>query len=196
MHPKNVESIITAMVTRKRFVYTLKNIFEYMLKCLCFRDLYKMRKKGQKVNKHIYINKAEDMLTNELDIRTLLKSNRNLKLVQQVVLSQRNRMLLRFQRQNLIDTTEEDSDSDNNSYDTLKLMQSHNPVVRLMVYGKLKRMVNSFLGDKLKEKEKNLIRGIFANKINDFDLDFKDKIEAMSLLDRLTKGIEDRVDDY
>ncbi len=105
-------------------------------------------------------------------------------------------MLLRFQRQNLIDTTEEDSDSDNNSYDTLKLMQSQNPVVRLMVYGKLKRMINSFLGDKLKEKEKNLIRGIFANKINDFDLDFKDKMEAMTLLDRLTKGIEGRKDDY
>ncbi len=75
------------MVTRKRFVYTLKNIFEYMFRCLCYRDLYKMRKKGHNVNKHIYINKAEDMLTNELDIMTLLKSNRNLKLVQQVVLS-------------------------------------------------------------------------------------------------------------
>jgi hypothetical protein len=39
------------------------------------------------VNKHIYIKKAQDMLTNEFDIMTLLKSNRNLKLVQQVVLS-------------------------------------------------------------------------------------------------------------
>jgi hypothetical protein len=75
------------MVTRKRFVYTLKNIFEYMLRCLCYRDLYKMRKNGHTVKKHIYINKAEDMLTNELDVMTLLKSNRNLKLVQQVVLS-------------------------------------------------------------------------------------------------------------
>jgi hypothetical protein len=34
------------------------------------------------VKKHIYINKAEDMLTNELDVMTLLKSIRNLKLVQ------------------------------------------------------------------------------------------------------------------
>jgi hypothetical protein len=73
-------------------------------------------------------------------------------------------------------------------------MQSSNPVVRLMVYGKLKRMVNSFLGDKLKEKEKNLIRGIFANKINDFDLDFKDKMATLSLLDRLTKGVDDKID--
>jgi hypothetical protein len=94
-------------------------------------------------------------------------------------------MLLRFQRQNLIDTTEEDSDSDNNSYDTLKLMASSNPVVRLMIYGKLKRMMTSFMGDRLREKEKNLIRGIFVNKINDFDLDFKEKMENLSLLDRL-----------
>jgi hypothetical protein len=105
-------------------------------------------------------------------------------------------MLLRFQRKNLIDTTEDDSDSDNNQYDTLKLMQSENPVVRLMIYGKLKRMINSFLGDKLKDKEKNLIRGIFANKINDFDLDFRDKMSKLSLLDRITKGIDDKVDNY
>ncbi len=87
MSSKNVGQIMTAMVTRKRFVYTVRNIIEYSLKCLCYRDLYKMRKHGHEVSKHIHITKAESMLTNELDIMTLLKSNRNLKLVQQVVLS-------------------------------------------------------------------------------------------------------------
>ncbi len=65
-------------------------------------------------------------------------------------------------------------------------------MVRLMIYGKLKRMVKSFFGDKLKDKERNLIRGIFVNKINDFDLDFKDKMATLTLLDRLTKGVDDK----
>lgn len=55
-------------------------------------------------------------------------------------------MLLRFQRKNLIESQSSSSDSDDNKYDTLKLMENRNPMLRLIVYGKLKKMMMSYYG--------------------------------------------------
>jgi hypothetical protein len=49
----------------------------------------------------------------------------------------------------LIETSSSSSDSDDNNMETLKLMEGKNPMVRLVVYGKLKRMMDSFKNTKL-----------------------------------------------
>jgi len=41
----------------------------------------------------------------------------------------------------LIETSSESSDSDDNHLDTFKLMESENPLIRLVTYGKLKKMM-------------------------------------------------------
>lgn len=69
-------------------------------------------------------------------------------------------MFLRFQRLNIIETDSSSSDSDANEYDTLKLMENDNPMIRLMIYGKLKKMITSFRDSKLQQKDINLIRGL------------------------------------
>jgi hypothetical protein len=74
----------------------------------------------------------------------------------------------------LIETTDSSVDSDENKYDTLKLMVNSNPLIRLVIYGKLKRMMLSYVGDKVRTVDKNLIRGIFLRKIYDFDEDYKE----------------------
>ena len=60
------------------------------------------------------------------------------------MLSQRHRFLLRFQRQNLIETTTSSSDSDDNAYDPMRLMENKNPLVKLVTYGKVKKMMKQF----------------------------------------------------
>mmetsp|Transcript_6456 Transcript_6456/g.5767 ORF Transcript_6456/g.5767 Transcript_6456/m.5767 type:complete len:92 (+) Transcript_6456:1082-1357(+) len=65
------------------------------------------------------------------------------------------------------------------------MMEHKNPVVRLMIYGKIKRTINSFKEEKLKEKEMNLIKGIYINKLKDIDNEHKEKLENKSLLDRV-----------
>ena len=57
------------------------------------------------------------------------------------MLTQRDRMILRFQRQNLVETSSSSSDSDNNAYDPVRLMENSNPLVRLVTYGKVKKMM-------------------------------------------------------
>lgn len=53
-------------------------------------------------------------------------------------------MLLRFQRKNVVESNSSSSDSDDNQNDTLKLMENQNPMIRLIVYGKLKKMMMSY----------------------------------------------------
>ena len=52
-------------------------------------------------------------------------------------------MLLRFQRKNLVETSTSSQDSDNerNKFDTVKLMDSKNPLIRLSMIGRLKQMI-------------------------------------------------------
>ena len=68
----------------------------------------------------------------------------------------------------MIETSSESSDSDDNHLDTFKLMESENPLIRLVTYSKLKKMMSSFQDKKLKTIESNLIRGVFKRKLKDF----------------------------
>ncbi|CDW89822.1 UNKNOWN [Stylonychia lemnae] len=90
----------------------------------------------------------------ELDVIQLVKTLRKFKLLSQSLLNQQHRMLLRFQRQNLLETSSDSSDSDDNNLDTLRLMEHSNPMVRLVTYGKLKKMMQSFEGRKLQQLER------------------------------------------
>lgn len=76
-------------------------------------------------------------------------------------------------------------DSDDNDFDTLKLMESKNPFVRLLAYGKIKKMIATFKENNLKKPNQKLIRGLFKRKIKEFDEDRKQREAGMTLLDKL-----------
>lgn len=73
------------------------------------------------------------------------------------------------------------SDSDDGRFSTFRLMESKDPMLRLMIFGKLKKMINSFIGVKLNEIDKKLIRGIFLKKHKDFDEQLQEMSENMTL---------------
>jgi hypothetical protein len=47
-------------------------------------------------------------------------------------------------------------------------------------------MILAYKGQKLKNIDRRLIRGLFLRKLNDFDEDYKETIANRSLLSRLT----------
>ena len=98
-------------------------------------------------------------------------------------------MLLRFQRKNLIESQSSSSDSDDNKYDTMKFMENKNPMLRLIVYGKLKKMMMSYVGQKVKSIDKKLIRGIYVRKIKDFQEDLNEKTGKTTMLEKLKSGL-------
>jgi hypothetical protein len=45
-----------------------------------------------------------------------------------------------------VEASSSSSDSDNNAYDPVRLMENGNPLVRLVAYGKVKKMMKQFSG--------------------------------------------------
>ena len=139
----DVKTLLFAFVNRKRFNYTPKKLVQYFCRCFCLRDL-KKNKNLKTHSDHYLFEKAEQKFRNELDVVRIVKTLRRYKMLAQAMLSQKHRLLLKFQRANLIETSSSSSDSDDNMYDELKLVENNNPLVRLVTYGKIKKMINQF----------------------------------------------------
>ena len=121
----------------------MSDIIEYSIRCLCLRDAGDNRR-DKSFKKHFLFEKAEEKFMQELDVVRIVKTLRKFKMFAQAMMAQRHRMILRFQRQNLVETSSSSSDSDDNNYDPVRLMENHNPMVRLITYGKVKKMMGQF----------------------------------------------------
>ncbi len=54
-------------------------------------------------------------------------------------------MFLNFQRKNLIESSSSSGNSDtNNMLDQMRLMEDKNPMMRLVIFGKMKKMLNKY----------------------------------------------------
>lgn len=49
-------------------------------------------------------------------------------------------------------------------------------MIRLVFFGKMKKMITSYQDDKIKKIDRRLFRGLFMRNLKDFDEDYKDKI--------------------
>ena len=123
---------------------------------------------------------------NELDAVRIVKTLRKFKMLAQALLSQRHRMILRFQRQNLVETSSSSSDSDNNAFDPVRLMENENPLVRLVTYGKVKKMMRDFVGRDIDNLERNMMRGKFRRKLKDFAEMQREVTRDVPMIERLS----------
>jgi len=53
-------------------------------------------------------------------------------------------------------------------------MESKNPLIRLFMYGKIKRMMQEFLDKKVEPLEYNIVRGVFKRRLKDFSEKMKE----------------------
>ena len=47
-------------------------------------------------------------------------------------------------------------------------MENKNPLIRMVTYGKVKKMMTKYVNSKVKPVERNLMRGMFRRKLKDF----------------------------
>jgi hypothetical protein len=92
LRTNDVKDILSNLIDRVRFTYTFGDILKSALCCL----------KPTKTHAHLLV--GERKLRNELDVITLVRAVRELKLLTHVLLNQRQRFLLRFQRKNLLES--------------------------------------------------------------------------------------------
>lgn len=96
-------------------------------------------------------------------------------------------MILKFQRQNVIETSSSSSDSFDTNYDLIRLMQHKNPLIKLITYGKVKKMMKQFENQDLDVVERNLMRGMFKRKHKDFTEHMQSK-GLLTLSERIFDG--------
>lgn len=132
---------------------------------------------------HFIFKKCEERLNMELDIVSLVKQARQTKLLTQVMLSQRQNMLLRFQRRNLVETSSSSSESDSNTkFNTVRLMDNKNPLIRLSIFGRLKKMINMYKDEELELIDRRLLIGLYQKKLKDYDEERIDQMSNITLL--------------
>lgn len=91
--------------------------------------------------RHVLFKKGTIKLERELDVVNLVRSIRQLRLMANVLIGPSERMLLKFQRQNVIELTSSSSDSDHHSYDTVKLLNSKLGLVKLSQVIKINKVL-------------------------------------------------------
>jgi len=67
----------------------------------------------------------------------------------------------------------------------MNMMESKNATVRLSVYGKIKKVMNSYKDLKLTEIDKRVLRGLFVKNLKDFDEDHRERMSKLPLIERL-----------
>ena len=107
------------------------------------------------------------------------------------MLNQRQKILLRFQRKNLVETSSSSEESDYDAKnDTVRRMDSSNPVIRLATFSKLKKVVTSYKEDELDMADRRILRGLFKKKLKDFDEKHEQSWKKLTLHSRMKRGME------
>ena len=89
----DLKLIAMNLVNRKRFMYTVKDIVNYVLNCICLKRIKFRKYKGTKeewrktLKKHYQYDEGEDKLQDELDVVTLLKTIRRVKIISNIVMT-------------------------------------------------------------------------------------------------------------
>lgn len=136
---KYINKILDYILLRIRFKYGYKEIGHYISNCMCLRKNHKTAIGQDK--SHLFYEKGEKKLEKELDVVNLVRSIRQLRLMAQVLLGPNERMLLKFQRSNIVETTSSSSDSDHHSYDTVRLLNSKKDLIKLSQIVKIKKIL-------------------------------------------------------
>jgi len=178
----DIQGLFFAFLNRSRFKYGVWDVFHYIAKCLCITGT-SARRREESVKRHFLFEKAEEKLAHELDVIRIMRTLRKFKMLAQALLNQRHRLILRFQRQNLIETSSSSSDSDINLYEPIRLMESQNPLVKLVAFGNVKKMMKQFKDREIEGLECNMMRGMFRRKLKDFHEELSNN--RLTILERL-----------
>eukprot|EP00347_Sterkiella_histriomuscorum_P013918 403362858 len=178
-HTTLIQRLINEIMSRMNFKYTFKDIMmELFLKCKFKKDKQQLRKK-----KMFY--KAIRKIDHEFDAVNLMKTMKQVRLMQKVIMNQTQNLLMGFQYKYVLDPNQNeivqnDSDSEVDVVKTIKKMRSDNNLVRILTSGKMKKQLTQYLdkqGQKIENIDKRLLDGIFP-------ISSKEKIKQQNNLNK------------
>ncbi|CAI2387341.1 unnamed protein product [Moneuplotes crassus] len=159
-----------SMRERRVFKYGYFHIFHYL--CCC--RLVCRRKRNMRLMPYfrdqLYYNIGEEKLLEELDCVTIIKAVRQLKLLTAVLLTKKQKFLMKFQRNNVIDSSSSGT-SDEGRVNIVDLMESKNEKHAEIVNKKINKVINSFTNQDMNEIDSRIISGIVKKRFSDSEGD-------------------------
>ena len=159
------------MRERRVFRYNYGNIFHYIFCCVPCRTKKTLRHKPR-FREHLYYKVGEEKLLEELDCVTMIKAIRQLRILTQVLLTKKQKFLIKFQRNNVIDSSSSGtSDEGQNNIvgippmpnplcnQFIDLMKSKNEIHKSIIDSKIKKVVEGYKKKTLKDVDTRIISG-------------------------------------
>jgi len=123
-----------------------------------------------KFRDHVYFSVGQKKLHNELDCVTIIKSIRKLRILTQLLLTKKQKFLIKFQRDNVIDSSSSGT-SDEGQLNIIDLMKSQNDEHKQIIKEKIEENISSFNNKDIKGINMRVINGILKKRFSDDDYD-------------------------
>eukprot|EP00347_Sterkiella_histriomuscorum_P007363 403349230 len=166
-----IEKIFNEIAGRINFKLSIKEILRLSFKC--FRKQSKLKEqKDQDNNRNIYLfHKGVKKIDHEIDAISLMKLMKQVKLLTLILLNPTQKMMLGFQKKNVLDSDSSD-EGDKNYQEEVRLMQkvkSLNPMAKLITLAKIKKQIKEYLNgnQKFKPVDERLVGGILNKNYKD-----------------------------
>ena len=160
---KEREHIVNSLLSRVGFYYSGKNLLSYFMYCMCCRRSKTIREVSF-YRQHWRLIQGEEKLHRDLDIRRLLKSARDVRVLRSTLFDKGERMLAKFQKHSIIETETSEGADDQIPIHTL-MSQKKTDWTRFVTLNNVVECIKSSTSvESLNPITKRLIDGIFRTK--------------------------------
>eukprot|EP00347_Sterkiella_histriomuscorum_P014903 403359074 len=141
-----------------------------LMKILTINRILQLKRYLTKLNIYLF-QKGVKKIDHEIDAISLMKLMNQVKLLTLILLNPTQKMMLGFQKKNVLDSDSSDEE-DKNYQEEVRLMQkvkSQNPMAKLITLAKIKRQIKGYLNNsqKFKPVDERLVGGILNKNYQD-----------------------------
>eukprot|EP00347_Sterkiella_histriomuscorum_P018613 403344852 len=157
-----INNIIHQILNRVNFKINLVDLLRTVFQKFIGKKQIRQNLKYRSV--YLY-NKGVKKIDNEFDAISLIKLMKQVKLLTSTLLNPTQKMMLGFQKQNVLDSDSSDNNSEEDDVALVKKLRSQNKFIRLMALGRVKHNIQGYFNQerKFKEIDHKLVKGIINN---------------------------------
>ena len=150
----DIKNILSSLVNRKKLSLNTRQICSRVF-CSCFHN-------DKQSRYHKLFDHGQRRLYNkELDVYKIVQASRRNRLLSRTLLNQRQQLLLKYQKYEMLDTEESSSATDQE----FKKLRSSNPYLKLMALSKAKSVLSKYLLQDIDGCDTKLLSGFYQRRV-------------------------------
>ena len=161
LNKQTIYHMSNTILNRKIFYYSVADLLHYFWHCACLRSRNSLHSTPS-FGKHWELLQGRDKVMRELDIVKVLKSVRDIRLMKEAHLTTTENMLMKFQKQLLIQTDESENEAEKTNF--MSMIRHKNAKVRLAAIQKLMHVLKHLEKKRIPDEVRTLIDGLYKSR--------------------------------